>query len=186
MIKGLEILALPVPEDDRGALIKIIQSYQLPGGSSLVRMPPEAYATQCQPGKFGEVYVVHDPAPDTVRAFHKHNQLWDYFCIIAGSAKFAFVDDRECGDHVDGHGVAREFYFPKPGDTQIVVTSGRRPKVIVVPPGVFHGWMSLEANTMMVSVGSELYDPRDPDEVRVPADEFDDLFGDCPWARTRR
>jgi len=185
MIKGLRVLELPVPEDDRGALIKIVQSYQLPGGLSVERLPTTSYGEAAQkPGRFGEVYVVHDPMPHTVRAFHKHFILWDYFCIIRGSAKFAFVDDRQNGVPKTVKWAVAESpldptYIPKPGEGDVVVASGARPRLLVVPPGIFHGWMSLEPDTLMVSVGTELYDPQD--EVRVPPDYFYLLFGEDIW-----
>ena len=42
----------------------------------------------------------------------------------------------------------------------------------MVPPGVYHGWMALEDDTQLISVGSELYDPNNLDEVRVPYTSF--------------
>jgi len=48
--------------------------------------------------------------------------------------------------------------------------------MIIIPLGIYHGWMSLEDNTIMVSIGSELYNPENPDEVRIPPDSFDDIW----------
>jgi dTDP-4-dehydrorhamnose 3,5-epimerase-like enzyme len=41
-----------------------------------------------------------------------------------------------------------------------------------VPPGVFHGWVALEDGTQLISVASELYDPENPDEERIPWNSF--------------
>lgn len=109
--------------------------------------------------KFGQVYVVGDMSQGIIRAFHKHAKLWDYFHIVHGSAKFAFYDDRRNS--------------PSYKKIETVVIGERRPATIVVPPGVYHGWMSLEDDTIMVSVGSELYNQKNPDEKRVPPDSFD-------------
>jgi dTDP-4-dehydrorhamnose 3,5-epimerase-like enzyme len=65
--------------------------------------------------------------------------------------------------------------------TDILIGSGRTPSLIVVPPGVYHGWMSLEPDTLMCSVASHEYRRGSPDEVRVAADQFDELFGGSPW-----
>lgn len=141
-IQGLEIIPLQVNFDDRGYLFEIIHNYEIL--------------------KFGQVYVVGDPARGTIRAFHKHEILWDYFCIVKGSAKFIFVDDRKNSKTYK--------------EQEIVILSEKAPKMVIVPPGVYHGWMSLEDNTIMVSIGSEVYDKDKPDEMRVSPDSFGDLW----------
>lgn len=141
-IQGLEIIPLQVNFDDRGYLFEIIHNYEMP--------------------KFGQVYVVGNPARGTIRAFHKHEILWDYFCIVKGSAKFIFVDDRKDSKTYKGQ--------------ETVILSEKAPKMVIVPPGVYHGWMSLEDDTIMVSMGSEVYDKEKPDEIRIPPDSFGDIW----------
>jgi hypothetical protein len=36
--------------------------------------------------------------------------------------------------------------------------------------------MSLEDDTQMISIASEVYNPEDPDEVRIPPDSFGDVW----------
>lgn len=141
-IEGLEIKALAVHMDDRGYLYEIAHAYDLP--------------------KFGQVYVVGNPARGAIRAFHKHDILWDLFCIVKGSAKFVFIDDRK--------GSATK------GIIQTVVISDRAPKLIIVPPGVYHGWMSLEDDTLMISTASELYNREKPDEYRIDPFTYGDVW----------
>ena len=141
-IKGLEVVSLDVHFDERGYLFEIIHDYDMP--------------------KFGQVYAVGNPAKGAIRAFHKHEVLWDYFCIVKGSAKFVFVDDREDS----------ETYKEKVE----IVGSEKSPKMFIVPPGVYHGWMSLEDNTLMISVASEVYNKEKPDEVRVSPDTYGDVW----------
>ena len=141
-INGLEGKTLAVHNDDRGYLYEIVHSYELP--------------------KFGQVYAVGDPARGAIRAFHKHDKLWDLFCIVAGSAKFIFVDDR-----------------PKSktkGNMQIITAGSRAPKLIIVPPGIYHGWMALEDNTLMISTASELYNQKSPDEYRIDPYTYGDVW----------
>jgi dTDP-4-dehydrorhamnose 3,5-epimerase len=88
--------------------------------------------------------------------------MWDYFCILSGSAKFVLRDDRP----------ESETYQ----QMMSIVTSGRKPRLITIPPGVFHGWMSLEDNTMMLSIADVIYNPTTPDEVRVPPESFGDVW----------
>ena len=135
MIDGVQLIDLTVHQDDRGYLYEVIH-----GSDSF--MP-----------QFGQVYVVGDPARGTIRAFHKHEKLHDWFCIVKGSAKFI---------------------LHKQGDSMEVVLSERKPQLLVVPPGVYHGWMSLEDDTIMLSVASHEYDQENPDEERVAPEWFGD------------
>lgn len=141
-IDELEIVPLQIHFDDRGYLFEIIHNYDMP--------------------KFGQVYIVGDPVRGTVRAFHKHEVLWDYFCIIKGSAKFIFVDDRN----------ENQTYQKQ----ETVILSEKSPEMIIVPPGVYHGWMSLEDETIMVSTASEVYNKENPDEIRISPDSFGDIW----------
>jgi dTDP-4-dehydrorhamnose 3,5-epimerase len=139
-IQGVEVVPLVARVDDRGYLIEILRAN-------------DQHFT-----KFGQVYLVGDVTRGTIRAFHKHRELWDWFFISHGSAKFALYDDREDS--------------PTYRETMIVVTGERNPALLVVPPGVYHGWMALEDDTQLVSTASEVYNRQNPDEVRVSPDSF--------------
>lgn len=148
-IHDAQQIFLKVHEDDRGYLFEVAH------GS-------DPFVT-----RFGQVYMVGDRISHVVRAFHKHHELHDWFCIVHGAAKFVLVDDREDS--------------PTYRKTDILVGTGRTPSLIVVPPGVYHGWMSLEPDTLLTSVASHEYNADKPDEVRVSPDTFDDLLGQNPW-----
>lgn len=140
IIKDVEIVPLISRLDDRGYLVEIVHN-------------SDKFFQ-----KFGQVYLVGDFVRNTVRAFHKHQKLWDYFFISHGSAKFALVDDR--------------VKSPTYKKIMTVVISDKNPTLLVVPPGVYHGWMSLEDDTQMLSTASEIYNRENPDETRVPYDSF--------------
>jgi len=140
-IQDVRLIELKPRVDDRGYLIKLLRA-------------DDPHFT-----KFGEVYIVGDFARGTVRAWHKHRVLWDYFHISNGAAKFALRDDRSDS--------------PTYGNLAEFVLSARNPSLLVVPPGVYHGWVALEEGTQLVSIASELYDPDNPDEERVPWNSFD-------------
>jgi len=112
--------------------------------------------------KFGQAYLVGNFGRGVVRAFHKHVTLWDWFFISHGAAKFVLVDDREDS--------------PTYRQVNSIVVGARNPALIAVPPGVFHGWISLEDDTQMISIASEVYNREKPDEVRVPPDTFGDVW----------
>lgn len=143
-IQDVAFVPLKVNVDDRGYLMEIV------------------HVTDSFLTKFGQVYLVGNPARGTIRAYHKHDILWDYFFISHGSAKFILIDDR--------------LGSPSYRHINIFILSERNPTVLVVPPGIFHGWLSLEDDTQMISIASEVYNREKPDEVRVPPDSFGDLW----------
>ena len=149
MIEGAKVIDLVTHEDDRGYLIEIARHIDDPEPHGVVH-------------KFGQVYLVGDPVRGTIRAFHKHDELWDWFFISHGSAKFVLRDDRQAS--------------ATNGEMMTIVASARKPRLIVIPPGVFHGWMSLEDDTQMISTASHTYDRENPDEVRVQPDSFGDVW----------
>jgi dTDP-4-dehydrorhamnose 3,5-epimerase len=140
VIKDVKVIELSANIDDRGYLIEILRS-------------SDPHFT-----KFGQVYLVGDMARNTIRAFHVHKVLWDWFFISHGSAKFALVDGRK---------ESKTFQ-----EINTYILSERKPQILIVPPGVYHGWMSLEDDTQMISVASEVYNREKPDEERVPYDSF--------------
>lgn len=144
MIEGAKLVNLEPRVDDRGYLVEIIR------------------ATDGHFTKFGQVYFVGNFSKGTIRAFHKHSVLWDWFFISHGAAKFILVDDRK---------ESKTFQ-----NTEVFVISARNPSLLVVPPGVYHGWMSLEDDTQMISVASEVYNREKPDETRISPDAFGDLW----------
>ncbi|MEX2681145.1 MAG: dTDP-4-dehydrorhamnose 3,5-epimerase family protein [Candidatus Sigynarchaeota archaeon] len=148
-LSHVQVLKIVPREDDRGMLLKDIQSINLPKDENGTVM-------------FGEHYNVLNPVP-MIRGFHAHRELWDYFCIVLGKAKFVLVDARRSINGKDNptYGCINEYYL-----------SDRSPGVLVVPPGVYHGWKSLVPNTLLSSTGTHLYDPKNPDEIRVSYQSF--------------
>jgi dTDP-4-dehydrorhamnose 3,5-epimerase-like enzyme len=122
--------------------------------------------------KFGQTYLVGNPARSAIRGFHKHRALWDYFCIVKGSAKFVLV----VADEEEVMEAARKGSVMGPDALETYVLSALRPQLLVVPAGVWHGWMSLEDETMLLSTASEVYNPQQPDEVRAPSAIFGDVW----------
>jgi dTDP-4-dehydrorhamnose 3,5-epimerase len=152
-IADVKLIDLKVHEDDRGYLYEIIHKSD------------EYVSGQGQ--ELRQVYIVGDRIETIVRAFHKHDELHDWFCIVKGAAKFVLVDDRKDS--------------PSCGKFDIIFSSDRSPKLLVVPPGIYHGWMSLEPDTIMVSTASHEYNREKPDEYRVLPNKFDKLLDGNPW-----
>ena len=149
MIDGVWVIPLETHCDDRGYLIEIARRSDDPEPHGIIN-------------RFGQIYLVGNVARGIVRAFHKHQKAWDWFTISHGSAKVVLVDERDNS--------------PSRGEKMTLVVGERKPVLIAVPPGVFHGWMSLEDDTQLIGLASHTYHREDPDEVRVPSDHFGDVW----------
>ena len=151
MVKKLDVHA-----DDRGSLFEVLHDYEL---------PYEKVAGEADIPTFGQVYIVRSPVRGTVRGFHRHIKLWDYFTVVHGRAKVV---------------VARRDYGPS-GIVQdgiwSTVLAEEAPSIVVIPPYLYHGWEALTDDVVLVSVGSEVYDSKSPDEERIPFDAFGNVWG---------
>lgn len=107
---------------------------------------------------FGEMYLIGDWTSGVIRGFHKHKNMEEWFCVIRGTAKFVLYDDRPESS--------------KYGVVQYYTLSARRPEILYVPSGIYHGHMALENETQTIAVASQPYDPQKPDEVRAPYNSF--------------
>jgi dTDP-4-dehydrorhamnose 3,5-epimerase len=146
------VIPLTVHADDRGSLFEVLHEHELPG---LIEK------------RFGQVYTVKSPVRGTIRGFHRHQVLWDYFCVVHGRAKVVMVRPKE--------------HEPKVADEIWSCTLAEEvPSVVVIPPLLFHGWVALTDETILLSIGSEVYDAQQPDEERIPFDTFGDVWGIRP------
>lgn len=153
-IDGAYLVDLEIHVDSRGLVYEIIHE-------------SDAFVDRIR-----QVYQIHDPRADTIRAFHAHRVLHDWFHIARGSAIFCLVDSR-----LDG--------ATRDAAVRLVLTD-RKPQLLVVPPGVYHGWMSLQPDTILTSIASDEYDRVNPDEDRVSPYHFNQLFGRNPWEMDAR
>ena len=135
MFDKLGVTSLKVHKDDRGSLYEVIHDRDI------------------EHEKFGQQYIVKTRAAGTVRAFHRHEKLWDWFTILHGSAKFILVS-------ADGK------------DVKTFILDGNQPEVLTVPPTYWHGWQALEDNTILNSVANNCYNAENPDEERIPPSSF--------------
>ena len=155
-IPGVKLTDLTRNQDDRGFLYEVVHNYDME--------------------KFGQVYVVGNWCRKTVRGFHRHAELWDYFHIITGSALFVLVYQPDYQlDGGENDVIVRAMLPPPVIETFIL--SEHKPQVLTVPPGVWHGWISLSNDTRLLSTASTVYNKETPDEERVSAD----YFGDDVW-----
>lgn len=165
---------LTVHDDDRGSLYEVLRSDEY---DSFI--------------DFGQNYIVRS-RQDAVRGFHYHDKLVDHFTIVSGSAIFCLWSFGNMDDPREAEKLLMEEYkkvWPDtPSDYEHILgdvddwflrltVTGERPVRIDVPPGVVHGWMALEPNTVLLSTGSNVYNRENPDEHRLPWN----LLGTTIW-----
>lgn len=109
-------------------------------------------------GAIKRVYYVHNHAPHIVRGFHYHDHEWKIFTVAAGAAKFVAINPRN------------------PGDRHIFVSSDRKNRTIVVPPGYANGWVSLAANTILVCASNSTTEESVGDDKRFDPMKWGDVW----------
>lgn len=106
--------------------------------------------------EFGQVYMTTN-YPGVVKAWHYHKLQWDNVACVKGMIKIVLYDLRE-GSPTKGE--LNEFFIGE-----------YNPALIVIPPGVYHGWKCVsETESLVINIPSEPYDPECPDEFRLPYD----------------
>ena len=106
--------------------------------------------------KFGQCYVSMN-YPGVIRAWHWHKKQDDFFVVVKGMIKVGLYDLRE-GSPTQGE--AAEFYL---GDNNSIM--------LKIPVGVVHGYKTVGTEpSLLINFPSEVYDPQEPDEYRLPWD----------------
>ncbi|HCI70942.1 MAG TPA: hypothetical protein DHV30_10230 [Balneola sp.] len=103
----------------------------------------------------GQTMVSRIRTPGHVVAWHRHKIQHDYWCCLQGSFKV---------------GLAKEN-----GDFEFVYLSDKQPRTIHIPPGIYHGYMALEPNSILLYYMDQAYDPSD--EYRAEVGYFGDDWG---------
>jgi dTDP-4-dehydrorhamnose 3,5-epimerase len=116
--------------------------------------------------KFGQVYLT-TAYPGTVKAWHYHKKQTDNFICVQGMMKVVLHDTRE-GSSTCGQ--TNEFFL-----------GVWNPIRLRIPPGVYHGFKCVSTSeAMIINVPTEPYNPKDPDEYRLPAHTSEIPYN---WAR---
>jgi len=120
-------------------------------------------------GQFGQVYLT-TTLPGVVKAWHCHHLQTDNICCVAGMIRLALYDER---DGSPTFGLVNDFYL-----------GVHRPRLVQVPPYVYHGWKSVGLEeALIVNTVTHPYNPEAPDEYRLPAHESHIPFS---WERLDR
>lgn len=112
--------------------------------------------------QFGQAYL-SVTYPDVVKGFHRHDLQTDHIVCVAGQIKLVLIREWT----VEGalvHEVEEHHLSPM------------TPKMVVIPPMIWHGWMAVSTEpALIINFSSHLYDKDSPDEDRVDPHEN-------PWA----
>lgn len=106
------------------------------------------------------IYVVGNFSKGTIRGFHKHQIEWKLFFVARGSSKMVLVKER--GEEEP--------------EIQTFILSTKRPQLIVVPPGYYNGWMSLEDETLLIGLSTLTLEESLRDDFRVSPYKFGDVW----------
>lgn len=100
--------------------------------------------------KFGQAYV-SSIYPGVVKGFHKHFIQADHVVCVGGQIRLVLVDDSGSEPIIEEHHL-----------------SLLNPKLIVIPPGIYHGWACIgNSAALVMNVSSEPFDRNNPDEFKI-------------------
>lgn len=108
------------------------------------------------------IYTTGNFAKGTIRGYHKHSRERKAFFVASGAAKFVAVDDRESSSTYK--------------EINTFVLSELNPSVLVIPTGVYTGWMSLDDKTTILGISSEPFDKDNPDDERLDPFTYGDVW----------
>lgn len=102
----------------------------------------------------GQINVSHVNSTNHVVAWHKHKLQTDYWVCIKGSFKVGLATKEE--------------------GAEFVYLSDKQPKVLKIPPGVYHGYKSLEPGSILLYYLTHKYNPQD--EFRAKVGDFGEIW----------
>ena len=112
--------------------------------------------------KFGQAYVSL-LRRGVVKAWHAHRHQTDRFYVVSGTSKIGLWDGRP--------------ESPTYGQYQQVILGEQGEDcLLIIPPMVWHGQMSLSEVTYLLNLPTEVYNRENPDELRKPVEELEDIW----------
>jgi dTDP-4-dehydrorhamnose 3,5-epimerase len=99
--------------------------------------------------QFGEIYF-STVYPGVVKGWHIHERMTLNYCCVSGCIKMALYDERAAS--------------PTKGRTQVVYLGEKNYVLVVVPPGVWNGFMGVDVKESIVANCAT--HPHDPAEIR--------------------
>jgi dTDP-4-dehydrorhamnose 3,5-epimerase len=140
-IAGCYLKDLPVFIDDRGDITELWSKKWADFKDGQISKTDHVYQSATDPG--------------VVKCWHLHEEHTDQFTITRGKLQVCMVDLRTD---------SKTF-----GVVNSVIMGIQKPSLLVIPPGVMHGWKALGTQeTIVVNFSTHIYDVKD--ELRFPWD----------------
>jgi dTDP-4-dehydrorhamnose 3,5-epimerase len=106
---------------------------------------------------FGQAYVTTTRA-GVVKAWYRHRLQIDTIALVRGGIELGLFDDRAGS--------------PSFGTTQVVSMSEQEPRLVVIPPMVWHGFQAdSDVDAVLLHMNSAAFVLGEPDEERAPIDD---------------
>ena len=109
----------------------------------------------------GQVNVSYINSTENIVAWHKHNIQTDYWTCLKGSIK-----------------VGLAYKGPMANSNEVLVEweylSDKNPRVLKIPPGVYHGYKAIEKGSILMYYVTEKYNPED--EIRELVGNFGETW----------
>lgn len=105
--------------------------------------------------KLERLYLVGNFGRGVIRGFHKHEEEWKCFFLINGAAKFVLVKEIENEPEINTY-----------------VLAAKNPQILIVPPKNWHGFISLEENTVLLGMSNFTIDETKKDDYRLDPYKF--------------
>jgi len=97
--------------------------------------------------------------PGVIKAWHRHENQDDYFCVVHGMAQVGVYDEVAAAAGADG---AQKFFIGE-----------HNPGVIHIEAGEWHGLTAVGTKPVgLLYLVTNIYNPHLPDEERAPHDSF--------------
>lgn len=128
----------------------------------------------------GQINISYINSTKHVVAWHKHDIQTDYWYCIKGSFKVGLASPSyklNFQGEVYGHEgglknlVSDEYSY----DVDFEYLSDKNPRILKIPPGIYHGYKALEPNSILLYYLSEKYNPKD--EIRAKVGDFGEDWG---------
>ena len=97
----------------------------------------------------GQINLSHVNSTEHVVAWHKHKKQKDYWFCVKGSFKVGLAIPND-----NGYDVVWEYL------------SDKNPRVLEIPPGIYHGYKALQPGSIMMYYLTERYDVKDEWKVQ--------------------
>lgn len=108
--------------------------------------------------------------PGVIKAFHYHKKQDDLWFFPSGNAQVVLYDLRE-------NSITQ-------GKTDVYYMGEENPIMLLIPKGIAHGYRVLgQKPAVIIYFTTESYNPKNPDEIRIP---WDDSLIDFNWETRNR